>query len=67
MNHRPLIASPRWTSEEDHRLRALAEDGRNAAVIAERLKRSQSAVYKRAVKLGVALKLVGLGLKAKGK
>jgi hypothetical protein len=36
-------------------------------VIAERLMRSQSAVYKRAKKLGVGLKMVGLGLKAKGK
>jgi hypothetical protein len=67
MNTRPLIASPPWTSEEDDRLRGLAEDGRNAAVIADRLMRSQSAVYKRAKKLGVALRMVGLGLKAKGK
>jgi hypothetical protein len=65
MNSRPLIASRRWTSEEDHRLRALAGDGRSAAVIAERLKRSQSAVYRRASKLSVVLKMIGLGLKAK--
>ena len=65
MKHRPPIASPRWTAEEDNRLRVLAEGGRNAAAIAERLKRSQSAVYKRARKLGVVLKMVGLGLKAR--
>jgi hypothetical protein len=66
MKHRPPIASPRWTAEEDNRLRALAEDVRSVAVIAERLKRSSAAVYKRARKLGVVLKMVGLGLKAKG-
>jgi hypothetical protein len=55
-----------WTSEEDVRLRRLAEEGRTAAVIAERLKRSRAAVYKRAKTIGVALKVVGRGLKAKG-
>jgi DNA-binding Lrp family transcriptional regulator len=40
----------------------LAEDGRSVAVIAERLKRSSSAVRKRAKKLGV---MVELRLKAK--
>jgi hypothetical protein len=43
-------------AEEDARLRRLAKDGRGAAVIAERLKRSQGAVYNRARKLGVTLK-----------
>jgi hypothetical protein len=61
MKHRPPIASPRWTAEEDNRLRVLAEGGRSAAVIAERLKRTQAAVYKRAIKLGVALKWSGSG------
>jgi hypothetical protein len=56
MTERPLIPSTRWTPEEDARLRRLAEDGRGAAVIAERLKRSQGAIYNRARKLGVALK-----------
>jgi DNA-binding Lrp family transcriptional regulator len=51
-----------WTFEDDRRLAALAEEGRLAAlaeegrrvvVIAERLKRSRSAVYQRAKKLGV--------------
>jgi 3-deoxy-D-manno-octulosonate 8-phosphate phosphatase KdsC-like HAD superfamily phosphatase len=62
MRRRPIIASPWWTAEEDNRLRALAEDGRSVAVIAERLKRSSSAVRKRAKKLGV---MVELRLKAK--
>jgi DNA-binding Lrp family transcriptional regulator len=64
MNPRPLTP-PRWTSGDDYRLRALAEDGRRASVIAERLKRSPDAVYARAKKLGAALKIVGLGLKVK--
>jgi hypothetical protein len=58
MKQQALIAGPRWTAEEDNCLRALAEDGRRAAVIAERLKRSQPAVYKRALKLGITLKMV---------
>jgi hypothetical protein len=56
-----------WTPEEDVRLRRLAEEGRGAAVIAERLKRSRAAVYARAAKLGITLKWAGAGLKAKGK
>jgi hypothetical protein len=56
-----------WTPEEDVRLRRLAEEGRGAAVIAERLKRSPSAVYLRAKKLGVTLKGVRSGPKVKGK
>ena len=78
----PRIASPRWTPEEDNRLRRLAEEGRSAAVIAERLKRKVTAVWSRAEKLGIPLRraeltrnsapeairrLVELGLKAKGK
>ena len=55
-----------WTPEEDVRLRRLAEEGRSAVVIAERLKRSPAAVYKRAKTLGVALKVVGRRPKAKG-
>jgi hypothetical protein len=54
-----------WTPEEDGRLRRLAEEGRSASVIAERLKRTQAAVYKRAKTLGVALKVVGRRPKAK--
>jgi hypothetical protein len=67
MNVRPLIASPPWTSDEDHRLRALAEDGSSAVAIAEHLRRSPDAVRKRAAKLGVGLRRVRPGLKAKPK
>jgi hypothetical protein len=65
MKQPPRIAGLRWTPEDDNRLRALAENGRSAAVISERLKRSPAAVYKRAKNLGI--KVVGIGLKAKRK
>jgi hypothetical protein len=56
-----------WTPEEDVRLRRLAEEGRGAAVITARLKRSRAAIYARAAKLGITLKWAGAGLKAKRK
>jgi len=55
MTKPPLIADPPWTMEEDARLRRLAEEGRSNAVVAERLKRTQAAVYKRTKQLGVTL------------
>ena len=58
-----LTIQPR-TPEEDVRLRRLAEEGRSAVVIAECLKRTQSAV-ERVRTLGVALKVVGRVLRAK--
>ena len=54
-----LVANPRWTPEEDDRLRRLVEEGRSAAVISERLKRTQPAIYTRAKKLGVNLQWKG--------
>jgi hypothetical protein len=54
-----------WTPEENGRLRRLAEDGRSAAVIAERMKRSYMSVYMRVRKLGIRLRRTGR--KAKGK
>lgn len=38
---------PRWTREDDTRLCRLALEGRTAATIAERLKRSRSAIRRR--------------------
>jgi hypothetical protein len=67
MTKGPLIPSTRWTPEEDARLRRLVEDGRGAAVIAERLKRSRGAVHNRVRKLGITLRRGEPGLKAKGK
>ena len=66
MTTRPLIASPPWTVEEEEQLRALAESGERPAVIAKRLKRTEQAVRHRFRKLGIPLRLVEPGLKAKG-
>jgi hypothetical protein len=46
----------RWTPDEDVRLRRLADEGRTSDVIAERLKRSRSAVLSRAKTLGIVVK-----------
>jgi hypothetical protein len=48
--------SPLWTPDEDARLRRLAEEGRSAAVIAERLKRAKKAIQSRCAKLDISLK-----------
>jgi hypothetical protein len=48
-----LIASPRWTPEENDRLRRLAENGATASTIAARLNRTRAAIYTRAKKLDV--------------
>jgi hypothetical protein len=50
------MSPPAWTPEEDARLRRLAEEGRNSAVIAERLKRTRASVLSRASTLGIAVK-----------
>jgi hypothetical protein len=54
MTSRPLIASPPWTSHEDEQLRAQAPD-ETATAIAERPRRSVSAIRHRARKLEIAL------------
>jgi hypothetical protein len=54
----PLVASPRWTPEEDDRLRRLAMEGQSAGVISELLKRKVTAVWARAHKLGISLKAI---------
>ena len=60
MTNRPFVASPRWTPEEEDRLRILAYEGKRAAVIAELLNRKIAAVWSRAHKLGISLKQVGV-------
>jgi DNA-binding CsgD family transcriptional regulator len=60
-----VIPSRAWTPEEDGQLRRLAEGGRSAAAIAERLKRSRMSVYMRVRKLGIRLRRTGR--KGKGK
>ena len=54
---RPLVAkSPPWRPEQEDLLRRLAEEGENIALIAERLKRTELAVRKRAGKLAITFK-----------
>lgn len=60
MSERRLIASPRWTLEEDDKLRRLAHEGRSAAVIAGQMNRSISSIYSRANKLGIPLARPGV-------
>jgi AcrR family transcriptional regulator len=52
---RPLVASPRWTREDEKLLLALALSGTSVAGIAKRLHRSRAAVYHRAGKLKIVL------------
>jgi hypothetical protein len=40
----PLIASPRWTPQ-DESLRRLLKEGQSVSAIAERLKRTRAAIY----------------------
>jgi hypothetical protein len=50
-----VVASPPWTPADDGRLRELAAAGKSVATIAEQLKRSISAVRKRASKIGISV------------
>ncbi len=61
MKAQPDIPRRRWTIEEDARLRKLAEEGRSAKTISERLKRSVFGVHWRLSVLGISL------IKANGK
>jgi hypothetical protein len=63
------VVGPRpWTAHEDIVLQRLAAAGKYAAAIAKQIKRSESAIRKRAVLLNVKLaKVQRFGLKAKGK
>jgi HJR/Mrr/RecB family endonuclease len=55
-----------WTPQEDDLLRELALSGANIATIASQVKRSQSAVRNRAIKLSILVTRVReLGLKVK--
>ena len=53
----------RWAIEDDDRLRKLALEGRTAETIAERLKRSRSAIRRRAEVLNVPLTRLKAGRK----
>jgi probable addiction module antidote protein len=61
------LKQARWSYAEDRRLLELAKSSKSPEAIARRMNRSPAAVYKMAIRLGVPLRPVELGLKAKGK
>jgi hypothetical protein len=56
-----------WTPEEDDELRSSILASKDIATIAKELNRSQTAIGRRAAKLKLPLKVVTVGLKAKGR
>ena len=68
MKARPLIASPAWTAEEEACLRDLAlSSGMSKAEIGKQLGRTEKAIQGRLHKLGIQMKRIKLGRRAKGK
>ncbi len=65
----PVVGRPRWTPEEDDRIRMLALlSGASLGSIAKEMRRSTSAIRHRALKLKIVLaRLPKMGLKAEGK
>jgi hypothetical protein len=61
-----LPPNPMWTPEEDDELRSLVISSKDIATIAKQLNRTHKAVRRRATKLKLSLKVVEVGLKAKG-
>ena len=59
--------NPLWTPEEDDELRSLTVASKDIATIAKELNRTQKAIRRRATKLKLPLKVVTVGLKARGK
>jgi hypothetical protein len=59
------LASRPWTAHEDMFLRQLAAAGKFAPAIAAEMRRSESAIRKRATKLKITLAKVQRGPKAK--
>ena len=55
-----------WTPEEDDELRSSILASKNIATIAKELNRTQEAIRRRATKLKLPMKVVKVGLKAKG-
>ena len=60
------LKQARWSYAEDRRLE-LAKSSKSPEEIARLMSRSPAAVYKMAIRLGVPLRPVELGLKAKTK
>jgi hypothetical protein len=67
MSLSPTITGAPWTPADDDELRTLAAAGESCSMIAELLKRSPSAVRKRARMMKIKLARSPGGPKAKGK
>jgi hypothetical protein len=61
----PEKSNNKWTPEEDARLKSLIEASVPMDVIAAKMKRTTQAVKWRANALGISIKRVRIGLKAK--
>jgi ferredoxin-like protein FixX len=61
------LKQARWSYAEDRRLLEVAKSSKSPEEIVRLMSRSPAAVYKMAIRLGVPLRPVELGLKAKGK
>ncbi len=61
------LKQARWSYAEDRRLLELAKSSKSPEEIVRLMSRSPAAVYKMAIRLGVPLRPVELGLKAKRK
>jgi hypothetical protein len=54
----PVVGSPPWTTEEEERLRQLAQSGKSAVEISKLLGRAEKATRYRLHKLGVSTKQI---------
>jgi hypothetical protein len=61
------LKQARWSYAEDRRLLELAKSSKSPEEIARLMSRSPAAVYKMAIRLGIPLKPVELGLKTNTK
>jgi hypothetical protein len=63
----PENSNNKWTPEEDARLKSLIEASVPIDLIAAKMKRTTQGVKYRAHALGISIRRVWVGLKAKGK
>jgi hypothetical protein len=67
MKPAPALKFQAWTAEDDDRLKSLIEANLSIDLIAAKLKRTTQGVKRRAHTLGISIKRVWVGLKAKEK
>jgi hypothetical protein len=67
MKIEPRLKGRAWTAEDDDRLKSLIEANLSIDLIAAKMKRTTQGVKYRASTLGISIKRVWVGSKAKGK